>query len=103
MGQISYNTSNLRYFAESRRFLTVGQIPQTPFLKYSQIWSIGSQSKGNMSLPFNARFRSFDPGGPRGLPRLLSPPLSTTVPSDRVEQVQYRGMPKKIPLRVLIF
>ena len=49
-----------------------------------------SRKRGS-SQPFKAVWSSLDPGGPRGFPRLLRPPLRTVVPSGNVVAVQYRG------------
>jgi len=43
--------------------------------------------------PSSALDRLFEHGGPRGLPRRDCPPIRTTIPSDMVRTVQYRGYP----------
>jgi len=51
-----------------------------------------SRKRGS-SQPLRAVCSSLEPGGPRGLPRRLRPPLRTVVPSGNVVAVQYRGYP----------
>lgn len=45
------------------------------------------------SQPLSACTQSLEPGGPRGLPRLLRPPFRTIDPSGMVVCEQYLGYP----------